>query len=144
MLLSFLFGHALSFLFVHWHFCLFCPSLCMIVFHCIFSFGCAAVFLICLLFLLLFVICFFVYDCISSWFVYFVIFWASCCLSYSSMVHFVYPIRRIVFCCIFCTWVFSFVVGSTQDELLIKNYLAQQHDGCDETVESVPGYMASR
>ena len=56
----------------------------------------------------IFVIRLFVYDCISLWFVYFVIFWVCCCLSYSSMVCFIYPIKTIAFCCICCTWVFSF------------------------------------
>ena len=81
----------------------------MIAFHCSFSlFGHVAVLFIRSLFLLLFVICFFVYDCISLQFVYFVIFWVCCCLSYSSVVCFIHAIERIAFHCFYCTWVFCF------------------------------------
>ena len=82
------------------HFAYDCVSLWLFSFcawFCVFSVCCS-----------FFVICLFVYDCISLWLVYFVIFWVCCCLSYSSMVCFIYPIKTIAFCCICCTWVFSF------------------------------------
>ena len=85
------------FLFVHWYFFLFFPCLCMIAFHCSFFLLGMLLFFICSLSLLLFVVSLFVYDCVSLWFLYFVIFWACCCLSYSSMVHFIYPMERIAF-----------------------------------------------
>ena len=61
----------LSFLFINWYFFLYFPCLCMIVcFVAVFSFGCAVVFCICPLFLLLFVFCFVIY-CVSLWFLVF-------------------------------------------------------------------------
>ena len=102
MLLSFLFGHALVF-FIHPLVLLFVFSL--FLYDCIslwfFPLGHAAVFFIHPLFLLLFVICFFVYDCVLLWFLYSVICWACCCLSSSSMVHFIYLIKRVAFHCVF-------------------------------------------
>ena len=72
MLFSFCLDVLLSFLIINWYFFLYFPCLCMIVcFVAVFSFGCAVVFCICPLFLLLFVFCLFVYDCVSLWFLVF-------------------------------------------------------------------------
>ena len=63
-----------------------------------------------------------VYDCILLWLVYFVIFWACCCLSYSSMVHFFIQSKELHFvvfvglqfffqayCCLFYSSIIQFI-----------------------------------
>ena len=91
----------LSFLFIHRNFFVF-PTLYMSAFHCsFFLLGMVLSFLFIHCSLCFCHCCLFVYDCVSLWL-------ACCCLSFSSMVCFIYPIKTVAFCGICCTWVFFF------------------------------------